>query len=81
MLGSNFYLVSSVVIRIIGLDPIGGETAPSNGAVQKVLLPEAAGSASRDLREGLRYPFTLSILLHSAILFSLLSASECLAIA
>lgn len=31
------------------LDPIGGETAPpADGAVQKVLLSEAAGSASRD---------------------------------
>lgn len=54
MLLSNFDLVGSVLIRIIGLDPIGGETAPSDGAVQKVLLPEATGSASRDLREGLR---------------------------
>ena len=72
-----FYLDGSVVIRIIGLDPIGGETAPSDGAVQKVLLPEAAGSASRDLREGLWYRFTPSILLHSAIFFSLFSASEC----
>jgi hypothetical protein len=77
VLGSIFYLVGSVVIRIIGLDPIGGETAPSDGAVQKVLLPEAAGSASRDLREGLWYRFTPSIPLHSAILFSLFSASEC----
>lgn len=28
------------------LDPIVGETAPLDGAVQAFLLPEAAGSAS-----------------------------------
>lgn len=37
------------------LDPIGGKTVPLDGAVQKILLSEAAGSASRDLRAGLRY--------------------------
>lgn len=41
--------IIDLLIRIIGLDPIGGETAPSDGAVQTVLLSEAAGSASRDL--------------------------------
>lgn len=46
-------VVCLVVVLINGLDPIGGETAPSDGAVQTILLPEAAGSASRDLRESL----------------------------
>lgn len=36
------------------LDPVWGETAPLDGAVPKILLPEAARSASRDLRESLR---------------------------
>jgi len=40
------------------LDPIGVETAPSDGAVQKVLLPEAAGSASGDFRESLWFAFS-----------------------
>ena len=53
---------------IIGLDPIGVETAPSDGAVQKVLLPEAAGSASGDFRESLwfaSFPFSSFSLLLS----------------
>lgn len=39
-------LIWELVYRISELDPIGEETAPSDGAVQKVLLSEAAGSAS-----------------------------------
>ena len=53
---------------ISGLDPIGVETAPSDGAVQKVLLPEAAGSASGDFRESLwfaSFPFSSFSLLLS----------------
>lgn len=42
------------------LDPVWGETAPLDGAVPKILLPEAARSASRDLRESLRYAFNFS---------------------
>jgi len=38
---------------ITGLDPIRVETAPSHGAVQKIFLPKAAGSAFGDLRQSL----------------------------
>lgn len=42
-------VICLVVLQINVLDPIEEETAPSDGAVQTFLLPEAAGSASRDL--------------------------------
>lgn len=63
----NLFLGFEIVIQselqwITVLDPIGGETAPSDGAVQTIILSEAAGSASRDLRTGVRY-VTLSSLI------------------
>lgn len=56
------------------MDPVRGETAPVDGAVPKILLPEAARSAPRDLREGLRYALSATSLLfnyHEFYFFSI----------